>query len=60
MTLTWEEEARRNVQEVDNEVNQNWTAVYQTLAKRMLKCLEDSEALKVRIRELKEHVLSPN
>ena len=35
--VTQEEEARRNVQGVDNEVNPNWTAVYQTIAKRMLK-----------------------
>ena len=54
-----EEEARRNVQEVDNEVNQNWTPVHQTIAKRMLKYLEDSEGLKVSTRELKEQVLFP-
>ena len=35
-------------QEVDCEVNQNWTAVYQLIARRMLKYLEDSDALKVR------------
>ena len=50
---TQEEEARRNVQEVDYEVNQNGT-------KRMLNCLEDSEALKASTRELKEQVLSPD
>ena len=60
LMATQEEEARRNVQEVDNDVNQNWTAVYQTIAKIMLKYLEDSEALKVSTRELEEHVLSPN
>ena len=48
---TQEEEARRNGQEVDNEVNQNWTAVYQMIAKRMLKSWEDSEALKVSTRD---------
>ena len=57
---TQEEEARRTVQEVNNEVNQNWTAVKQLISKRMLKYLEDSEALKVSTRELKEQVLSPN
>ena len=55
---TQEEEARSNVQEVDNVVNQNWIAVYQLIAKRLLKYLEGSEALKVSTRELKEHVLS--
>ena len=30
--VTQEEEARRKVQEVDNEINQNWTAVYQLTA----------------------------
>ena len=58
--ITQEEESRREVQEVDNEVNQNWTVVYQTIARRMLKYLEDSEALKVSTRELREQVLSPN
>ena len=42
---TQEEEARRNVQEVDDEINQNWTAAYQWVAKRMLKYLEDSGSL---------------
>ena len=44
------EEARRTVQEVGNEVNQNWTEVYQLIAKRMLKYLKDSEALKISTR----------
>ena len=57
---TQEEGARRKVQEVDNEVNQNWTAVDRMIARKMLKYLEDSEALKVSTRELKEQVLSPN
>ena len=48
-------EARRNVQEVDN-----WTAVHQLVAKSLLKCSQDSEALKVSTRELQEQVLSPN
>ena len=36
-----------DVQEVDDEINQNWTAVYQWTAKKMLRYLEDSECLKV-------------
>ena len=31
---TQEEGARRKVQEVDNEVNQNWTAVDRMIAKK--------------------------
>ena len=53
LMATQEEEARRNVQEVDNEINQNWTAVCQLIAKGMLKYLEDS-------REMKKQALSPN
>ena len=30
--VTQEEESRRKAQEVDHEVNQNWTAVYQSIA----------------------------
>ena len=59
LTVTQEEESIRKAQEVVNEVNQKWTAVYLTIAKRMLKHLNDSEALKVSTRELKE-VLSSN
>ena len=55
-----EEEARRNVQEVDDEINQNWTAVHQLTAKKMLRYLEDSESLNVSTRELKDQVLSPD
>ena len=47
-------------QEVDDEVDQNWTAACELTAKRMLKYLEDSEVLKVSTRELKEQVLSPD
>ena len=43
-----EERARRDAQEVDDEVDQKWTAVYQWTAERMLKYSEDSEVLKVR------------
>ena len=55
-----EDKARRNVQEVDDEVNQNWTAAYEWTAKKMAKYLEDSEVMKVSTRELKEQVLSPD
>ena len=55
-----EEKARRGVQEVDDEVDQDWTEAYDWTAKKMLKYLEDSEALKVSTRERKEHVLSPD
>ena len=55
--MTQEEKARRNVQGVDDEIHQNWTAVHQWTAKRMLRCLEDSEALKVSTGELTEQVL---
>ena len=54
-----EERARRDVQEVNDEVDQNWTAVFQLIAKKMLKYLEDSEALKISTGELKERILSP-
>ena len=39
----WWERAGRNVQEVDDEFSQNWTAVHQTIASKMLKCLEKSK-----------------
>ena len=52
-----EEKARRDVQEVDVEINQYWTAVYQWIAKKMLRSLEDSECLKVSTGELKKQVL---
>ena len=55
-----EESARRDVQEVDDEVDQNWAAACEWIATNMLKYLEDSEVLKVSTREFKEHVLSPD
>ena len=55
-----EEKARCNVQEVDDEVDRSWTAASEWTAKKMLKYLEDREALKVSTRELKEQVLSPD
>ena len=47
LMVTLEVKARRNVQEVDDQTNQNWTAVYQWTAKEMLRFLEDSDSLKV-------------
>ena len=55
-----EERARRDVQEVDEEVDQNWTAACEWIAKKMLKYFEGSEVLKVSTRDLKEQVLSPD
>ena len=55
-----EEESRRKAQAVDYGVNQSWTAVYQSFARRMFSYLDISEAFSVSIKELKEQVLSPN
>ena len=55
-----EERARRNAQEVDDEVDRNWAEACEGIAEKMLKYLEDSEVLKVSTRELKEQVLSPD
>ena len=41
---TQEEESRKKAQEVDCEVSQSWTAVYQSIARRMLSDLDKSEA----------------
>ena len=58
--MAQEERARRNVQQVDDEVDHNWTAACEGIAKKMLKYLQDSEVLQVSTRELKEQVLSPD
>ena len=58
--VTQEEEARRNVQAVEDQINQNWMSVHQWRAKKMLRYLEDSESLKVSTGELEEQVLSPD
>ena len=55
-----EERARRNVQEPDDEVDHNWTAACEGIAKKMLKYLEDTAVMKVSRRDLKEQVLSPD
>ena len=60
LMVTEDEESRTKAQEVDNEANEKWTVVYQTIAKTMLKYLDESEALKVSTRELQKHVLSPS
>ena len=46
---------------MDCGVDQSWAEVYQSIARRMLGYLDNSEALKVSTKELKkEQVLSPN
>ena len=52
--VTQEDESRRRAQGVDCGVNQNWTAVYQTIATRMLSYLDESEALKSKHQRFKE------
>ena len=42
------------------EVGQGFASVYQTVAKRVLDYLNNSEVLKVNTRELECHVLAPN
>ena len=51
---------RRKIQAVNCGVDHGWTAVYQTVAKRMFDYLNKSEVLKVNVRELEFHVLAPN
>ena len=51
---------RRKIQEVGYGVGHGWAAVHQAVAKRMLVCLDNSEMLKVKTRELESHVLAPN
>ena len=46
-------------QEVDCEGNKGWAVVHQSIAREMLSCLDNSEALKVGTKELKEQILSP-
>ena len=53
--------SRGMTQEVDCEFSKkSWAAVYQSIARRMLGYLDNSEALKVDTKELEEHVLAPN
>ena len=60
MLVTQDEESRRKAQEVDYEVNQNWTVVYQSIARRTLSYLDKREASKGSAKVKKEQVLSPN
>ena len=60
LKVAQEERARRNVQEADDEVDNNWTAACEGIAEKMLKYLDESEVMKVSTRELKEQVLSPD
>ena len=43
---------------MDCGVNPRWAAVYQAVARRMMSYLDNSEALKVDTKELKDHVLA--
>ena len=49
---------KEGAKKVDYEVNQSWTAVYQSIARRMLCYSDKREALKVSTKELKEEVVS--
>ena len=60
LKVAQEERARRDVQEVDDEVDHNWIAACEWTTEKMLKYLEDSEVMKVSTRELKEQVLAPD
>ena len=52
--------SRRRTHEVDCGVDQRWAAVCQAVARRMLSCLDSTEALKVGTKELEDHVLAPS
>ena len=52
--------SRRSTQGVDCEVCKSWAAVHQSIARRMLSYLGNSEALKVSTNTLEQHVLAPN
>ena len=60
MLVKQDEESRKRVQVMDWGGNQSWAAICQSIARRMLSCLDNSEALKVSTEELKEQVLSPS
>ena len=47
--------SRRRTPDVDCGVDQRWAAVYQSIARRMLSCLDNSEARKVDTKELDLH-----
>ena len=51
--------SRRETQEVDCGVNHSWAACH-AVARRMLRYLDNSEALKVDTKELEDQVLAPS
>ena len=60
MLVTQDKKSRSWAQDVDCGVNQSWAAVYQPVARRMLRYLDNGEAVKVSTKASKEQVLSPN
>ena len=60
MAQAQEERSQRSVQDDNDKGDICWTEACEGIARRMLKCLEDSEVTKVSTRELVEQVLSPN
>ena len=44
----------------NSKIGKCWAAVYQSIARRMLSYLVNSEALKVGAKEMEEHVLAPD
>ena len=51
LKVAQEERARRDVQEVDDEVEHTWTAAYEWIAKKMLKYLEEKRSHEKSARE---------
>ena len=60
LLVTQEEKSRRKAQELECGVSQSWAAVYQSIARRMLSYLDNSEAFQMSTGELKEQVLCSN
>ena len=60
VTQAQDKRSQRSVQDENDKGDHCWTEACEGMARRMLKCLEDSEAAKVSTRELEEQVLSPN
>ena len=52
--------SRRETQEVNCEVSKSWAVVDQSIIRRMLSYLDNSEALKVGTKALAEPVIAPN
>ena len=55
-----EQRSQRSVQDDNDKSDLYWTEACEGIARRMVKCLEDSEVAKVSKRELEQQVLSPN